>query len=224
MARGSYGQGLTQTLSLTNNTPNEFVFDMQAQDVIVQDGRRVYVAAGETETSIAATAVFSQKQVIAKPYSTVTVDVRLTIPAKTQIRGIVALFHGTNRLPTSNSAVGMTASLGALITFNLTDNVQLLPENVRVIPAGENSNLTISQWITNIGTEPVLPEGALALLGVKGNLVGKVPFPTQRLMPGERLEFSVEYPEQLDPGEYKAMCSFQFEGKTLTSDSSFNIR
>src|SRR5579864_3865254 len=120
MARGSYGQGLTQTLTLTNNTSAEFAFEMEAQDVVVQDGKRVYIAAGETQNSIAASAVFSQKQVIVKPYSMVSVDVRLTIPAETKLRAVVALFRGTNRLPTSSSAVGMTASLGALITFNLT--------------------------------------------------------------------------------------------------------
>jgi len=223
MARGSYGQGLTQTLSLTNNTSAEFAFDMEAEDVVVQNGKRVYVPAGETQNSIAATAVFSRKQVTVKAFSLVSVDVRLTIPAETKIRAVVALFHGTNRLPTSSSALGMTASLGALITFNLSDNVKLEPEPVRVIPATETSNLTISEWISNVGTEPVLPDGLAVVLNSKGNLVSKVPFQQQRLLPGERLEFSAEYPEQLQPGDYKAMCTLQFEGKTLTSDAAFKI-
>ena len=51
----------------------------------------------------------------------------------------------------------MTASLGSLITFNLTDNVKLKPEPVRVIPASETANMKIAQWISNSGTEPVLP-------------------------------------------------------------------
>lgn len=224
MARGAYGQGLTQTLSLTNNTSAEFTFDMEAQDVLVQQGKRVFVAAGETPNSIAASAVFSQKQVIAKPHSTVNVDVRLTLPAQTPLRAVVAIFHGTNKLPTSNSAVGMTASLGTLITFNLSDNVKLQPEPMQVTPASETSNLTVSQWITNIGTEPVLPEGMAVVLDAKGNLVAKVPFEPQRLLPGERLEFAVEYPQQLQPGNYKAMCTLQFEGKTLTSDAAFKIQ
>ena len=223
MARGSYGQGLTQTLSLTNNTSAEFAFDMEAEDVVVQNGKRVYVPAGETQNSIAATAVFSRKQVTVKAFSLVSVDVRLTIPAETKIRAVVALFHGTNRLPTSSSALGMTASLGALITFNLSDNVKLEPEPVRVIPATETSNLTISEWISNVGTEPVLPDGLAVVLNSKGNLVSKVPFQQQRLLPGERLEFSAEYPDQLQPGDYKAMCTLQFEGKTLTSDAAFKI-
>lgn len=223
MARGSYGQGLTQTLTLTNNTSAEFVFEMEAEDVIVKEGKRVFVPAGELENSIAATAVFSQKQVIAKPYSPVNVDVRLTLPAKTNIRAVTAVFRGTNKLPTSNSAVGMTASLGALITFNLTDNVKLEPETVHVNPATESSNLTVSEWITNVGTEPVLPDGIAVLLNDKGNLVSKIPLQAQRLLPGERLEFSAEYSDQLQPGDYKAMCTLQFEGKTLTSNADFKV-
>ena len=224
MARGSYGQGLTQTLTLTNNTGLDFAFEMQAEDVVIQDGKRVFVAAGETANSIASSAVFSQKLVVVKAHSSTNVDVRLTLPADTRLRAVVAVFHGTNKLPTSTSAVGMTASLGALITFNLSDNVKLQPEAVRVTPASESSNLTISQWVSNVGTEPVLPDGMAVLLNGKGSLVSKIPLSPQRLLPGERLEFSAEYPDQLQPGDYKAMCTLQFEGKTLTSDAPFTIR
>src|SRR5262249_22454590 len=106
MARGAFGQGLTQTLTLSNQTSAEFVFDLVAEDVVVKNGQRVYVPAGETPRSIAATAVFSQKTVIVQPYTSSSVDVRLTIPPETGIRAMVAVFRGTNRLQTSSSAVG----------------------------------------------------------------------------------------------------------------------
>ena len=224
MARGSYGQGLTQTLTLSNNTSAEFAFALEAQDVLVHEGKRVYVAAGETPNGIAISAVFSQKEVVVKPFSSASVDVRFTIPAETNIRAIVALFRGTNRLPTSSSTVGMTASLGALITFNLTDNIKLEPEAVRIAPATETSNLTISEWVKNVGTEPVVPDGLAVVLNAKGSLVSKMPFQQQRLLPGERLEFTAEYPDQLQAGEYKAMCTFQFEGRTLTNDAAFKMQ
>jgi hypothetical protein len=223
MARGSFGQGLTQTLTLTNKTGTEFAFDMEAQDVVIKDGKRTFVPAGETEHSIASTAVFSQKTVVVKPDSSVSVDVRLTIPPETPLRAVVAVFKGTNRIQSSASAVGMTASLGALITFNLTPNIKLQAEEVRVTPASDTANLTISQWIANAGTEPVLPEGLAAVLNSKGGLVGKSPFESKRLLPGERLEFVAEYSDQLPPGDYKALCSFQFEGRTLTRDVNFKI-
>jgi hypothetical protein len=223
MAKGNFGQGLTQTLTLTNQTARDFAFDMVAEDVVIKDGKRIFVAAGETPNSIAATAVFTQKTVLVKPFSSLSVDVRLTLPAQTNIRGVVAMFRGTDKLPSSTGAVGMTASLGALITFNLTDNVKLQPEAVQVTPASESANMKIAQWISNTGAEPALPEGAAAVLNSAGALVGKATFDPQRLLPGERLEFSAEYPGELPPGNYRALCSFQFEGKTITSEAAFEV-
>jgi hypothetical protein len=224
LARGAFGQSLSQTLTITNDTTNEFTFEMAAQDVIVKDGKRVFVPAGETEHSVATTAVFSQKTVVVKPFTSASVDVRFTIPAETKIRAVVALFRGINRIGSSSGAVGMTASLGTLITFNLTPNVNVNPEPIQVLPATETANLAVSEWMTNNGTEPILPEGVAALLNSRGALVGKTTFAVQRLLPGERLEFKAEYPDQLEPGSYKVLCSFQFEGKTLTTDGSFTVR
>jgi hypothetical protein len=223
MAKGNFGQGLTQTLTLTNQTARDFAFEMVAEDVIIKDGKRVFVAAGESPNSIAATAVFTQKTVLVKPFSSIAVDVRLTLPAQTNIRAVVAMFRGTDKLPTSSGAVGMTASLGSLITFNLTENVKLQPEAVRVSPASESTNMKIAQWISNSGTEPVLPEGAAVVLNASGSLVGKATFDPQRLLPGERLEFSAEYPGELPAGNYRALCSFQFAGKTITSEAPFEV-
>jgi hypothetical protein len=223
MAKGSFSQTLSQTLTLTNQTARDFAFEMVAEDVVVKDGKRIFVTAGETPNSIATSAVFTQKTVLVKPFSSASVDVRLTLPAQTNIRAVVAMFRGTDKLPTSSGAVGMTASLGSLITFNLSDNVKLQPETVRVIPASETANMKIAQWISNAGTEPVLPEGAAVVLNASGVLVGKAAFDPQRLLPGERLEFSAEYPGELPPGNYRALCSYQFEGKTLTSEAPFEI-
>jgi len=223
MAKGSFNQTLAQTLTLTNQTGRDFAFELVAEDVLIKDGKRVFVAAGETPNSIASSAVFTQKTVLVKPFSAVSVDVRLTLPAETNIRAVVAMFRGTDKLPTSSGAVGMTASLGSLITFNLSDNIKLQPEAVRVIPASETANMKIAQWISNTGTEPVLPEGAAAVLNAGGGLVGKAVFDPQRLLPGERLEFSAEYPGELPPGNYRALCSYQFEGKTLTSEAPFQV-
>jgi len=223
MAKGSFSQTLSQTLTLTNQTARDFAFEMVAEDVVIKDGKRIFVTAGETPNSIAASAVFTQKTVLVKPFSSAAVDVRLTLPEETNIRAVVAMFRGTDKLPTSSGAVGMTASLGALITFNLTDNVKLKAEPVRVIPASETANMKIAQWISNTGTEPVLPEGAAAVLNSNGALVGKAIFDPQRLLPGERLEFSAEYPGELSAGNYRALCSFQFEGKTQTTEAAFEI-
>lgn len=238
MAKGNFGQALTQTLTLSNNTGREMAFELVAEDVIVKDGKRIFVPAGETENSIAATAVFtpqtvqtkgvaspefSRNTVLVKAYSAASADVHLTLPANTNVRAVAAMFRGTDKLPTSSSSVGMTASLAALVTFNLSDNVKLSPEAVRVIPASETANMSIAQWISNNGSEPALLDGTAAVLNGDGGLVGKTTFTPQRLLPGERLEFTAEYPDQLRAGDYRVLCSFQFEGKTITSEGKFRV-
>jgi hypothetical protein len=223
MAKGNPGQGLTQTLTLTNQTGREFAFELIAEDVVIKDGKRVFVPAGETPDGIAATAVFSQKMVLVKAFSSASADIRVTLPAHTNVRAVVAMFRGTDKLPTSTGAVGMTASLGTLITFNLTENIKLEQEVAHVTPASASANMTITQFIANKGTEPVLPEGAAAVLDAKGALVGKAIFSPQRLLPGERVEFVADYPDQLQPGDYRVLCSFQFEGKTLTNSTDFKV-
>ncbi len=223
MAKGNFGQGLTQTLTLSNQTGREFAFELVAEDVVVRDGKRVFVPAGETLDSVAGSAVFSQKTVLVKAFSSASVDVRLTLPKQTSVRAIVAMFRGTDKMPSSSGAVGMTASLGTLITFNLSGNVRLDQEPAHVTPATASANMSVTQFIANTGTEPALPEGAAAVLNAKGALVGKAIFSPQRLLPGERLEFLADYPDQLQPGDYRVLCSFQFEGKTLTSSTDFKV-
>src|SRR5690349_8528261 len=83
MAKGSFGQGLTQVLTLTNNTGMDLAFELQAQDIVVKDGKRTFVPAGETQNGIAASAVFTPKAVLVKAHTAASAEVRLTIPAKT---------------------------------------------------------------------------------------------------------------------------------------------
>src|SRR5258708_4650011 len=196
MAPGSFGQALPRTLPMSNQTGVEMTFGMEAFDEIVKAAKRVFVPAGELPHSVAATAVFSQKKVFVKAHSSASVDVHLTIPQETSVRAVSAMFRGTDVLPSSN-AVGMTASLATLITFNLTPNVALQPETIRVALPTETSNMNIAFWITNPATEPVVPEGLSAVLDSAGKLAGQAAFPFPPLLPGARLGFPTYLPPSL---------------------------
>jgi len=224
MTKGNFGQSITQTLLLNNDTPMELQFDMVAEDVRIEDGKRVFVAAGELPGSIAATAVFSSKTVTAKPFSTATVDVRFTMPAGSALRAVVALFRGTDKVPSGQHGVAMTASLGTLITFTMSDKFEISPEPIRFGNQTDTSNVTISQWLTNTGAEPVVTEGVVAILNQSGVLVTKAPIAAQRLLPGEHLEFRAEAPLPLEPGKYRVLASYKFEGQTLTQAGDLVLR
>lgn len=216
MAKGTYGQSTTQTLTITNSTPRDMAFDLVAEDVVIRDGKRVFVAAGELPGSIAATAVFSAPSVLVKPFSSASVDVRLTLPAATEVRAVVALFRGTDRVPSSSGAVFMTASLGTLVTFTISDRFQVSADPITTENQSADANAVIGEWLTNTGAEPIIPEGMVAVLDDSGALVSKAPLAAQRLLPGERLEFKAECPATLPAGHYRVLASYQFEGQTIT--------
>src|SRR5689334_7265331 len=60
MLRGKPGQSTSQTLTISNQLPVELRFEIEVQDVVVRDGRRVFVPAGRIPSGIAA-------QVVAAP-------------------------------------------------------------------------------------------------------------------------------------------------------------
>lgn len=222
---GEPGQAHRQTLRLTNHTTRELAFRLAAQDVVAHDGRRAFIAAGELSGSIAATAVFSPREIVIPPGAVGVADITVTVPAGTAVRGVAAIFRG-HTVVGSQNGVAMTASLGALITFRLSNDVRLDAGPPEVSPQTATDNLSISEWVSNAGSEPVVASGAAALLNEAGVLVGKVPVEPQRLMPGERLSFKAEYPSLLQPGRYRALLSLEYdanERKVLTRTAEFVV-
>lgn len=225
MLKGQPGQAYKQTLRLTNHTSREMAFRLEAQDVVADSGRRVFVAAGERADSVAATAVFSPKQVVVAPGAVGTADLTITMPARTLVRGVAAVFRGETVVG-DQRGVAMTASLGALITFTLSDDIQLEASAPEVAAQTDTTNLSLAEWVTNTGSEPVVASGAAAVLNATGVLVGRVPVEPQRLMPGERLPFRVDYPALLGPGTYRALLSLEYDGnerKVLTRTVDFEV-
>jgi hypothetical protein len=222
MVRGKPGQSYTQILTLTNQTRQEFVFEMVAQDVVVREGRRSFVPAGDTAGSIAATAVFSQKQAAVQAGQSTSVAVTFTMPPGTELRAAVALFEGVNKISTGGP-VTMTASLGALFTFTVSNNFQVEGLPIEVTAQSATANLGISQVLMNKGTEPIVASGTAAVLNEKGKLLGKTLFDGKRLLPGEQSAFRAEYPGELRKGRYRVLASFQYEDKVVTNSADLVV-
>jgi hypothetical protein len=225
MLTGQPGQAHRQTLRLTNHTSRELAFRLEAQDVVADEGRRMFVAAGERSGSIAATAVFSPKEIVIAPGAVGTADVTITMPPGSNVRGVAAIFRGQTVVG-SQRGVAMTASLGSLITFRLSGETKLDAAEPEVSAQTDANNLAVIEWVTNAGAEPVVASGAAALLNETGALVGKVPVEPQRLMPGERLAFRAEYPTLLAPGRYRVILSLEYDDharKVLTRAADFAV-
>jgi len=92
-----------------------------------------------------------------------------------------------------------------------------------ITPPATNANLRVESLLANDGKEPLVPSGVVALIDATGKLAAKSLIPAQRLLPGERLPFVVELPARPAPGRYKALSTFSFEGRTVTTSSDFTL-
>jgi hypothetical protein len=223
MLKAAFGQTIKQTITLNNGTTQGLDFEMIADDVVVKSGKRVFVSAGELPHSIASTAVFSERSGHVQPGSSQAVQVLLTVPDQTSIRA-VAIYFRSKHVVVEHGTVSITATIGALITFVLSDDIAVQADPIRVHPATSSEDLKIIEALKNTGSEPVVPDGVAAFVDAGGSLAAKVPFQSQRLLPGERLEFTAEYAGRLKPGAYHVLCTFSYEGKALTNSVEMRVR
>jgi hypothetical protein len=222
MVRGKPGQSTTQVLTIVNHTVNELHFNVVTEDVVVRDGRRSYSPAGQVANGIASSSIASPSSVAVKAGAEASVRVTLTLPATTEQRAVVTFFRG-DVVPSRNGAIGMSSSLGTLITFNMSSDYQVEAGPLQTSIQTPAANLVLSEELRNVGSEPVMPKGAIVVLDAAGKRVAKTAFISQRLLPGERLTFAAISPAQLAPGNYRTSSSFELEGKVLTSAGEFTI-
>lgn len=212
--KGEPGQSVTQTLTLQNETALPLDFELVAQDVVVRDGKRVFVEAGQLPGSIAATAVIDTPRIRVEPGQSGSAQVIFTLPPDMKHRAVVAIFRGITPLSSGGGAKA-TMSLGALFTFQISGQVSMAGQLLAKPPTG-SSNASFAGTLTNDGTEPVVPTGALAVVNAQGRMVGRASFTSRRFLPGESDTLMAEYAGDLDSGVYRAIATFDVDGKPLT--------
>jgi hypothetical protein len=222
MLRGKPGQSATQALTIANGMSADMRFDVEVQDVVVKDGKRMFVPAGQIASSVALGAVASPASIIAPAGKSVSVDVTLTAPSGAGQRAVVVFFRA-KMAAAEKESVAFGASMGALVTFNLSDDVNVTTGPIAATAQTANENVNLSEELENTGAEPVVPKGTIAILDEHGKRVAKAAFDSRRLLPGERAVFSVASPAVLTPGRYRALSSFEYEGKVITNVGEFTV-
>jgi len=222
MLRGKVGESTSQTLVMRNGTSRTMSFDLVAQDVVVNDGRRVMMPAGSIAGSIAATAVFSTPHVTIPPGESAAVTMTITVPSNAAPRAVLALFRGTDTIMRGKMASCL--SLGSLLTFALSDDIAMTPEKLIVKPQSATSNLSVAQTCVNSGHEPLVARGVLAVIAADGHLAGKAALAPHRLLPGEHGELAAEYAGEIPPGHYRLLVTYEYEGRNLMQSSDVDIQ
>lgn len=218
--KGSAGQTVTRKLTLHNGSEQALEFDLVVQDVVVKGGKRVMVEAGQLPASIAATAVIRPQRVRVEAGQSASTEVMFTVPRDLQHRAAVAMFRGRTLLKTGLGTAGV--SLGALFTFQVSDAVHVTGE-LRPKPPTATSNAAFVGALLNEGAEPVVPTGVVAVIDGQGRMVGKANFSQRRLLPGESAELVAELAAELDKGDYRAVASFDLDGKPFTLTAPLTV-
>jgi hypothetical protein len=221
LVKSQPGVSSTHPLTMTNLTPTRILFGLKALDVVVHDGKRVFVPAGEADGGIARSAIFEPATLALNPGESGQVKVTLTVPPEPKVRAVVALFVA--QTPIRDQGVTVTGSLGTLITYNLSDRVAVRIGLTSVSPQTEGSTLLVSEPLENSGSEPVVTHGTLAILRASGELVGRVAIEPHRLLPGEKFDCEAEYTHSLAAGSYRAMMSLEHEGGVQTRSVEFRV-
>jgi hypothetical protein len=219
---GTLGQSSTQILTLSNGLQTPMAFDLIAQDVVVRDGVRTFLEAGAEADSIAATAVFSPATIVVPAGGSKSVSVTFTARPPAANRAVVALFRGRTRI--ENGQTGTIASLGALLTFTLSDDIQITAAELVVQLPSATTLLCFADTLTNTGAEPAVAKGVAAILDGGGRLVGRAPFEGHRLLPREVGVMRAEYPGELTTGRYRVVATIEYEGRALTKTAEFVVQ
>ena len=138
-------------------------------------------------------------------------------------RAVVALFRGRTRITTGGGA-GTLGSLGALMTFTLSKDIEITAADLAVQPPSASTLLAFTQSLSNTGAEPAVIKGMAAILDASGRLAGRVTFESTRLLPGERGVMRAEYPGTLAAGRYRGLATLDYEGRALTKSAEFVVR
>lgn len=219
--KGNCGQSVTYPLTLENGTDLPIDFSLEAQDVVVRNGVRHFVKAGELADSIAATAVFTPHELHIPSHSSATATVTLTLPPAMRHRAVVTYFRGSTLVTSGDRQA--TLSLGSLFTFTVSDHHSVTAGALDATPPSASAGARLQSTMVNDGAEPVVPSGMAVILDAGGRMVGKIPFAPRRLLPGEKVTLVADYPGELQGGTYRAVATFDVAGRPLTLIGSLKV-
>lgn len=222
--RGAPGQGLTQSFRVVNNTSRPLTLRGDALDLLVREGKQVRVPAGELRGSLAGAITIAPREQRVEPGGVATFDVTFSVPLETDIRAVIVRFASVEGTDSGLPSVSLGLALGSLVTFTLSDDVEVEPLPLDVIPSTATRNLAFRQGLRNVGSEPFYAKGAVAILDQSGLLVGKLDIKGSCFLPGREAALDLEYPEQLPIGSYRALLTLQYREGVLTTEALFEIR
>jgi hypothetical protein len=213
--KGNAGKMHTQNFRLSNLTERPYTFKVDVADVVVENGQRHFVPAGQTANGIATLVTPKHSELRLSPGQEATVPVTFVMPSESRIRAVAIFFHGVPETVAPNQR-RILLNLGAVVDFSMSNEVLLDSLSLDITPQTATTNTVIRQQLANIGPEPTIVRGVAAFLDQSGKLVGKAALSQKRLLPGERNAVTAEFAGTLPSGRYRVVSSLEYSGETMT--------
>lgn len=219
--KGPSGTSYTQSITIKNFTTAPMVFHLEAEDVVIENGKRTFVPAGRIADGAAQFVSYSREPFRLQPGEEFSTPVTWILPPAGGTRGVAVFFVGE---PFSdNNGIKVRVRLGAVVDFTVSEGTSVeFAEPVVTLPS-PSQNASVTQALVNTGNEPVIAKGVAAIVDDAGKLVGKASFAQRRLFPGERDTLRAEYPGALSSGRYRVLCTVSFAGKSSTRTAELVI-
>ncbi len=221
--RAVAGQALEQEFFIVNNTAATLEFVVEPLDVEIVAHARTYHPAGKLPAGLAERVFINPAKLQVPPKERARVTVVFTVPEGTSQRAVVILFR--SYVPPSEvplEGVGINLGLGALVSFRLGDEHEIVIRSTQVDLPTETTNLTFRAELINTGKDPAVVDGIVGIMRA-GQLVARTKLSNTRLLPDEVASVTGELLEPLAPGEYTAVYSLAAAGKSATKVVSFRI-
>jgi hypothetical protein len=220
--RGSAGATTTQHFTLTNNASLTYLVKVDVADVLINDGQRTFIPAGRMAGGLADRTFPAMKQFELPAGAEADVPVTFVLPSESDSRAVAVFFHAEpSHAPASGPRIRL--NIGAVVDFTVTDKLLINAAEPQIALPTATRNLAISEHLTNVGGEPFIARGMAVILDPHGRLVIKAPFTSKRLLPREHNVLLAQFGGTLPSGNYRALCTVEYSGKTITHESEFIV-
>lgn len=213
--KGSPGRTITQLFEVSNSTDAAYFVDVDVQDVVVRQGKRAFVSSERMPDSLAALVSVPSRHALVQPGQSLKIPVTFVAPDVSRSRAVVVFFRASREHEVPNQPK-IRLNLGTVVDFTVSNEVLLRVTSLAVEQQTNTNNVAITEELANVGPEPAIVRGVVAILSEKGDLVGKTEFQQKRLLPRESNLIRAEFPGVLKPGKYRAICTLEFADNAVT--------
>jgi hypothetical protein len=226
------GVAKTFTVKVLNDSKDKATMECYMSDMeIDKKGNKIFKPVGTTGQSVAKYITIAEpSKFILGPQESREVVLTANIP-KGVVGGnkAIAFFQAK---PVEDKVQGkkliMSVRAGTTILQETKGTVDIRSKikSADIIPPASGNPLTVKVKVKNEGNTYLMSTGIVTILGPKDSFVGSVELDKALIFPGKEaeLEGQLTTVDEVEPGTYHALITYQYRDKSISIDRVFTIK